>query len=394
MENNNSNNSRRSQFFLCLATLFYVFFAWQQWWAGVIPRLIRGSEVREGLHHQHLAMGTSLFVILLLLSLFWLLKPGALKRKLSEAFATASRTAISLFFLFSWLLVIYGLAQAWAKEETTAVFGVIPLPRFLDISWSTAGYMHSSTASITIYLFSGIVFVYLYRHLLRYVQPGIAVALLILLHLLVNLPKPPSLHPIAAVGTYILTPFVYLLALSIYVFFNQRKIVYWPIYTLLILLLLHLPYLAFKAPPPWFPSSEPEVTAQQTTQNLEPSRDAADIFVDEASYDQAMETTAWCRQCHNFQASNEHLLGPNLSGVFNRQIATAEGYGRYSDALKRKGNEGQFWTRENLAQFLTQGQKFAPGNLMNQQTDLSDPQQLQRAIDMLEYISTKRQVQQ
>ena len=54
-----------------------------------------------------------------------------------------------------------------------------------------------------------------------------------------------------------------------------------------------------------------------------------------------------------------------------------------------KGEAGTFWTRENLAKYLTDGQGFVPGNLMNQQTDLSDPQKLNQALDYLEYISTQ-----
>ena len=93
---------------------------------------------------------------------------------------------------------------------------------------------------------------------------------------------------------------------------------------------------------------------------------------------------AWCSQCHNLKPSDSHLLGPNLVGVFNQQAGTVQGYGRNSKAMLAAGQDGMFWTRENLAEFLTDGQKFIPNNLMNQQTDLSDPVRLNIVIDLLE----------
>ncbi|MGY8892421.1 MAG: c-type cytochrome, partial [Pseudomonadales bacterium] len=80
--------------------------------------------------------------------------------------------------------------------------------------------------------------------------------------------------------------------------------------------------------------------------------------------------------------------GPNLGYVFNRQAGTAADYGRYSRAMSKAGIDGTFWTRESISEFLSNGQEFIPDNLMNQQTDLSDPVKLNQVIDYLEYIST------
>ena len=53
------------------------------------------------------------------------------------------------------------------------------------------------------------------------------------------------------------------------------------------------------------------------------------------------------------------------------------------------GQDGVFWTRDNLAEYLTDGQAFIPDNLMNQQTDLSDPDRLNQVIDYMEYLSAE-----
>ena len=375
---------------LFLFVIFFVLFAWTQWWSGVAPRLIRGSELRESIHHAHLSLGATLFVLFVFFILVWLLKPGtSLITKLKRAFKDCSTTAISLFLITTFLAMLYGLGQAWAKDEHTPAFGVFNLPHFIDYSWETSGYLHSAFSTISSYLFMGIVFVYLYRRLSEYVQPGVAVALLMVLHLLIALPKPPSLHPIAAFGAYVLTPSIYLIGMALYNWANNRKLVYWPVYGFLIVFFLYLPYFAFKVLPPWHVAEAKEVVLVQPQQEFAALRSKQEIFPDEESLATAQETTAWCRQCHSVTKGDPHLLGPNLSGVFNQQLGSKADYGRYSAAMTAKGEEGTFWTRESLTKFLTDGQGFVPGNLMNQQTDFSDPVKLKQALDYLEYISTE-----
>lgn len=378
------------QLSLFFAVLFYILFAWHHWWSGVSPRLIRGSAEREAIHHAHLSIGATLFVFLLFIFVLWLVRPGnTVVERVKGAFANVVSTAVSLFFIFMFFSMLCGLAQAWAKGEETPFLGVFALPHFLDWSWSTAGYNHSSFSSIASALFSGMVFVFLFTHLRKYLKPGVAVALLIIVHLLVNLPKPPSLHPIAAFGTYVLTPSYYLIGLALYCWAKERRWVYWSVFTVFIVFFMYLPYFAFKVLPPWHQKAAEATVLVAPTQALKPARPQAEIFTDLDSLAAAKETATWCAQCHNLNVSDEHLLGPNLVGVYNRQAGIAEGYGRYSKAMVAKGLEGTFWTRDNLAEFFTHGQEFVPGNLMNQQTDLSDPARLNQVIDYLEYISSE-----
>src|SRR2546425_13308128 len=41
-----------------------------------------------------------------------------------------------------------------------------------------------------------------------------------------------------------------------------------------------------------------------------------------------------CIACHSVKPG-EHMTGPSLAGIWNRKAGTAEGFLRYSDALKR-----------------------------------------------------------
>ena len=378
----------RAQIFL--GFVFYALFGWHQWWSGVAPRLIRGSAERVAIHHQHLSIGACLFVLLLVLLLVWLVRPERSPlAKLRDAFATASSTAVALFFTAMFMAILYGLAQAWATDEEVVLLGFLQLPHFLDWSWSTAGYLHSSLANIATALFSGIVFVYLYCKLRSFLHPLLVIGLLLGVHVLVNLPKPPSLHPIAMIGTYVLVPTYYLVGLALYSWAEHRRWVYWPVYLLFILFFLYLPYFAFKVLPPWHGSGEAETVLVAPGSSLSPTRARSDIFADDNARDAAAEIASWCSQCHNLGESDSHLLGPNLGSVFNHQAGTVEGYGRNSSAMQAAGSGGIYWTRENLAKFLTDGQSFIPNNLMNQQTDLSDPERLNQVIDYIEYLSAK-----
>ena len=67
-----------------------------------------------------------------------------------------------------------------------------------------------------------------------------------------------------------------------------------------------------------------------------------------------------CRACHTFGAGEDHLLGPNLHGMFGRSTASAPGF-EYSAALR----EADFvWTPDALDAWLAEPNGFLPGNNM------------------------------
>ena len=68
-----------------------------------------------------------------------------------------------------------------------------------------------------------------------------------------------------------------------------------------------------------------------------------------------------CAACHSVSPA-EHMTGPSLAGVWQRRAGTAEGFARYSEALKRTG---AVWNEATLDAWLRNPAAFAPGNLMN-----------------------------
>ncbi len=67
-----------------------------------------------------------------------------------------------------------------------------------------------------------------------------------------------------------------------------------------------------------------------------------------------------CAACHSL-AAGEQLTGPSLAGVWQRKAASAEGFDRYSEALKRSG---LVWTGDALDKWLADPEALVPGTSM------------------------------
>jgi len=79
-----------------------------------------------------------------------------------------------------------------------------------------------------------------------------------------------------------------------------------------------------------------------------------------ASYEDGRRVFAQCRTCHTLPAGAGHRAGPNLHGLFGRQIGTLDGFA-YSAPLR----EADFiWDGAKLDDWLANPQTFLPGNRM------------------------------
>lgn len=67
-----------------------------------------------------------------------------------------------------------------------------------------------------------------------------------------------------------------------------------------------------------------------------------------------------CQACHSVQPG-EHLTGPSLAQVAGHKAAAAEGFQRYSDALKRSA---LVWDDATLDRWLANPQTLVPGTSM------------------------------
>jgi len=67
-----------------------------------------------------------------------------------------------------------------------------------------------------------------------------------------------------------------------------------------------------------------------------------------------------CATCHNATVDGPRKLGPTMSGVVGRKVASVEGF-RYSTA-KREAN--LVWTPDKLNPYLLNPREFMPGTTM------------------------------
>jgi len=67
-----------------------------------------------------------------------------------------------------------------------------------------------------------------------------------------------------------------------------------------------------------------------------------------------------CLACHTFAPGQDHMLGPNLGGVFGSQAASKDGF-MYSEALAATG---LVWTPRSLDAWLAAPSTFVPGTSM------------------------------
>lgn len=111
------------------------------------------------------------------------------------------------------------------------------------------------------------------------------------------------------------------------------------------------------------PVSEAVTPPAPTPPPAEPSPEFASLSEPYVNADYARAKRVWrqCSSCHTLSPEADHLVGPNLYGLFERKVGQADGF-NYSNALQ----EADFdWTPEKLNEWLTSPRNFLPGNRMS-----------------------------
>lgn len=80
-----------------------------------------------------------------------------------------------------------------------------------------------------------------------------------------------------------------------------------------------------------------------------------------ADYNRGRRTFKLCQSCHTLNDGGQNLVGPNLYGIFGREIGAVEGF-TYSKAVQ---DADITWTPDILAEWLESPRNFLPGNKMS-----------------------------
>ncbi len=71
-----------------------------------------------------------------------------------------------------------------------------------------------------------------------------------------------------------------------------------------------------------------------------------------------------CAACHTLGEGEDNKIGPNLYGMFDRGVASVEGF-NYSDGMTTRAAEIGTWDDANLAEYLTKPRDYVPGTNMS-----------------------------
>ncbi len=109
------------------------------------------------------------------------------------------------------------------------------------------------------------------------------------------------------------------------------------------------------------PTGEPSAAGTGAAE-AKPAFDAAKVVAAAASADAGAgeKFMKKCAACHGWEPGKGNGIGPNIHGVVDRAIGSADGY-KYSKGLAGKGGN---WTLENLATFLHKPKTYVPGTKM------------------------------
>jgi len=83
-----------------------------------------------------------------------------------------------------------------------------------------------------------------------------------------------------------------------------------------------------------------------------------------ASAEKGQRVARSCAACHAFTQDGRNKVGPVLYDIVGSPVARNETY-KYSDAMRAKGANGDVWTFEALAAFLTNPRDYVPGTKMS-----------------------------
>ena len=108
------------------------------------------------------------------------------------------------------------------------------------------------------------------------------------------------------------------------------------------------------------PAATPPAAETLAAADVQAALAALPAPYNEANYEAGRRVFAQCRSCHTIEAGAPNRVGPNLHGVFGREIGSLEGF-NYSQPVQ---DANFVWDAAQLDHWLQNPQTFLPGNRM------------------------------
>jgi len=89
-----------------------------------------------------------------------------------------------------------------------------------------------------------------------------------------------------------------------------------------------------------------------------------------------------CNNCHSLEPGVTKV-GPTLAGLIGRKAGSVEGFNQYSEAMV---NSGVIWDKEILNEFLSDPQKYIPGNGMMEGGRIVYVSSARHRADLISYL--------
>lgn len=370
-----------------------------------LPRTDKLLEMRETLRGYHYLVGTVMLITVTVILLRWFKDKHIANGTLSAAAHRWTRTLAIFAYVMLFVTPFLGFINAWTHGLPVHLGPTPALPALMDVDrnlWIMSGYFHTAPGFSMILINFAVLLTAAYT-LLRYgaglikaFPPGFGLLSLwssaSTVYAITTFSSPEPGPRAVAIFLSIVA------AVAVLGWFMQRRktsqtqqqstqsagfaAVLAPLATLVLIGIgLYGPSAIFRVNP-----FHTEATVAAPEGITFHQSFATEVYVTpETPFERAVadEHFKWCGFCHTFKQGEEHLLGPNLYGIFGQQIAGVPNF-PYTEAFVAKRKPGLVWTDDLLMEFISDPDGFAPGTTMVVSSgNVTDREKLKVMVNLL-----------